>query len=151
MEKNELYLKTAFCCMACDGSIAEEELSLVNTFVNDSEYFDGLDVKSLLNKYIEEINEDGQLFLTHYLDDVAELKLSLDDEIKLVGIAIDMIEADNNIEYSEISFFKEIRKRLSFTDAQFLDVFTDKEDYILPDVEPDFNSNISFNFSSISF
>lgn len=29
MKVNELYLKTAFCCMACDGDIALEELELI--------------------------------------------------------------------------------------------------------------------------
>lgn len=29
MEINELYLKTAFCCMACDGDIADEEVQYV--------------------------------------------------------------------------------------------------------------------------
>ena len=31
MKTNELYLKTAFCCMACDGDIATEEIELINT------------------------------------------------------------------------------------------------------------------------
>lgn len=28
----ELYLKTVFCCMACDGDIAKEEFSLLNKY-----------------------------------------------------------------------------------------------------------------------
>lgn len=151
MNKNELYLKTAFCCIACDGCIAEEELSLVNSFVHESEYFNGINAEDIINQYIKEINEQGKYFLARYLDDIVELNLSLTDEIKLAEIAIKMIEADNNIEYSEISFFKEIRKRLSFSDAQFISAFPNKEDYILPDIEPIIEPSISFNFSSINF
>lgn len=28
----ELYLKTAFCCMVCDGNIAEEEVQLIRDY-----------------------------------------------------------------------------------------------------------------------
>lgn len=30
MEMNELLLRTAFACMSCDGSIAKEEVDLIN-------------------------------------------------------------------------------------------------------------------------
>ena len=36
MEINELYLKTAFCCMACDGDIASEELALIKEYTSNS-------------------------------------------------------------------------------------------------------------------
>ena len=29
MERKKLYLKTIFCCMACDGEIAKEEIEIV--------------------------------------------------------------------------------------------------------------------------
>ena len=32
----ELYLKTAFCCMACDGNIAEEEVQLIRDYTKES-------------------------------------------------------------------------------------------------------------------
>lgn len=150
MKSNELLLKTVFCCMACDGSIADEELSFLNTFVNDSKYFIGLDVENLINQYVAEINAAGHHFLENYLDEISASGLNTDDEMKLAEIAIAMIEADNNIEYSEISFFKDIRKRLAFSDAQFLEAFPDKEDYILPDIVPHVNTKITFNLSNIS-
>ena len=48
----ELYLKTAFCCMACDGNIAEEEVQLIRDYTKESLVFQGLDVEKLLNDYI---------------------------------------------------------------------------------------------------
>lgn len=29
MKTNELYLKTLFCCCACDGEIAQEEVDMI--------------------------------------------------------------------------------------------------------------------------
>ena len=33
MTKEELYLKTIFCCIACDGDVATEEVDIVRDFV----------------------------------------------------------------------------------------------------------------------
>ena len=49
METNELYLKAAFCCMACDGSIVEEETNLLKDKVQNSELFSGIDIENTIN------------------------------------------------------------------------------------------------------
>ena len=48
----ELYLKTAFCCMVCDGNIAEEEVQLIRDYTKESLVFQGLDVEKLLNEQL---------------------------------------------------------------------------------------------------
>ena len=53
---NELYLKTAFCCMACDGDIAEEEVQLIKDYVKKTSLFENLEVEKLINEYISSIN-----------------------------------------------------------------------------------------------
>lgn len=60
--------------------------------------------------------------------------LTVEEELKLVGLAIQMIEADNNIEYSEVKFFKKIRSRLSVSDEQILEHYPGKENFLLPDI-----------------
>ncbi len=50
MEINELYLKTAFCCMACDGDIAPKELELIRSYVSNNELFSMVDVEKKLNE-----------------------------------------------------------------------------------------------------
>lgn len=157
METNELYLKTAFSCMACDGEIAAEELGLVKQYANSSTLFEGLDIERKLNKFVDEINDQGQSFLAGYISEVANAKLSEEQELNLARIAIKMIEVDNKIEYSEISFFKRIRSKLSVTDEKLLDIFKDEtmfdkfpevelEDFLLPDimVNDDIELHVSF-------
>lgn len=157
MEINELYLKTAFSCMACDGEIAAEELELVKQYAHSSALFGGLDIESKLNQFVEEINNQGQGFLSGYIIEVANAQLNEEQELNLARIAIKMIEADNKIEYSEISFFKRIRSKLSVTDGKLLDIFKDEtlfdkfpevepEDFLLPDimVNDDMEINVSF-------
>lgn len=133
--KNELFLRTAFACMACDGDIATEEIALVKQFTEQSNLFSTIDVENKLNDYVAQINKQGRVFLTTYLNDIANAKLTEKEEMQIVSIAIQTIEADNKIEYSEVSFFKKIRQRLNVSDETILAIFPDKEDYLLPDIK----------------
>lgn len=134
MEINELYLKTAFCCMACDGDIASEELALIKEYTSNSGLFLNLDIESKLNEYVTGINRQGILFLNSYLKEITSYPLTEVQELNIVRIAIQMIEADNKIEYSEISFFKKIRLKLFISDEAILAEMPNKEDYLLPDI-----------------
>ena len=149
MERNELYLKTAFCCMACDGSIAEEEVALLNRTATNEHIFDGLDIQDKINEYVSAINTEGRQFLNNFLDEVKEAGLDDASALQLIRIAIETIEADNQIEYSEVSFFKRIRKNLSISDEAILQSIPDKEDYLLPDIEDDFDFDWNVTFGAI--
>ena len=149
MVLNELYLRTAFCCMACDGEIADEEVALLNKLVLTEQVFGDLDIQMSINNYIESINKLGKVFLEEYLEDVRNAYLDDSTSLQLVKIAIDTIEADNQVEYSEVSFFKRIRKQLSIKDEVILEAIPDKEDYLLPDVETEDIFDWSFSFQSI--
>lgn len=152
MEINELYLKTLFCCSACDGEISPEEVSLVKKIVLADKKFEDMDVETLLNSYVEKINRQGKIFLKDYLNEVAAADLSDGEQLKLVELAIDMIEADNQILYSEIKFFKKIRSRLSVSDEDILKNIPDCEDYLLPDISSeDKEFEDVGNFTPISF
>ncbi len=152
METKELYLKTLFCCSACDGEIAQEEVSLVKQLSLNDSSFEGLDVENILNSYVERINNQGSIFLKDYLNEVDNATLSDDEQVKLIELAIKMIEADNQILYSEVKFFKKIRNRLDISDESILTKLPNTEDYLLPDImveEKDFED--VGNFDKISF
>lgn len=134
METKELLLKTLFCCSACDGIIATEEVDLVKDLTKNEGFFNGINVEETLNAYIKEINEQGKAFLRNYLNEVAETSLSDTEQIFLIDLAIKMIEADNIIQYSEVKFFKKIRNRLTVSDEVILEKLPNSEDYLLPDI-----------------
>lgn len=149
METKELFLKTAFCCIACDGSIADDEVEMLRSISAETDVFEGLDVNSLLDAYVKEINSLGGIFLKGLLADFSEVQLSKEEALTIVEIAIKSIESDNEIQYSEISFFKKIRAKLPLTDEDILDKFPDKEDFLLPDINiPDF-FNWTANFAEV--
>lgn len=152
MNNTELLLKTLFCCSACDGDIAPEEIGLVKNLTEQQDIFNDINVEETLNKYVAEINSEGKQFLRSYLNELSDTELSDTDQIKLIDLAIKMIEADNQILYSEVKFFKKIRARLSVDDSKILEVLPESEDYLLPDIsseDKDFEE--VGNFQSISF
>lgn len=152
MEINELYLKTLFCCSACDGEIASEEVSLVKHLTLNDSTFEGLDVENILNSYVEKINEQGSIFLKNYLSEVSNTILTDEEQVKLIELAIKMIEADNQILYSEVKFFKKIRNRMSISNESILAKLPISEDYLLPDIMvEDKGFEEVGNFARISF
>lgn len=57
MERTELYLKTIFCCMACDGEIAKEEVDMVKRLSGEYDIFANVDIEAYLNTWIIAINK----------------------------------------------------------------------------------------------
>ena len=149
MTKKELYLKTVFCCIACDGDIAEEEIRLIRELGTKDKLFNDMDTEKYINAWINEINKRGSMFLQNYLNEIATEDLNEKEQLLLVSLAFNAIEADNRIEYSEVKFFKKIRSRLSISDETILGKFPNKKDFLLPDLKvtelPMWDENIQFN------
>lgn len=149
MTKEELYLKTVFCCIACDGDIATEEVNLVRDLCAKDNIFNCIDSEKHLNSWIAEINEQGGMFLLSYLKELNSVELSETEQLLLVSLAIKAIKADNRIEYAEVKFFKKIRSRLTISDESILAEYPDIEDFLLPDINvteiPVWNENIIFS------
>ena len=121
--------------MTCDGDIAEAEKEIVRQFCASNELFKGMDTENFLNKWIEEVNRNGEMFFRSYLNEISEMNLSGQEQMMIVDLAFRTIEADNLIEYSEVKFFKKIRKRLSVSDEMILEKYPDKQDFLLPDID----------------
>lgn len=134
MTKEELFLKTVFCCIACDGEIAAEEVSLVREMSKNDTLFCNIDFEKYINSWISEINEYGAVFLQSYLKEISAVDLNENEQLTLVSLAIKAIEADNRIEYAEVKFFKKIRSRLTVSDEAILAEHPDKEEFLLQDV-----------------
>lgn len=153
MTKEELYLKIIFCCIACDGNIATEEVDMVKNLCAKDRIFHNLDSEEYLNSWITEINEQGGVFLQTYLKEINSVELNKQEQLLLVSLAIKAIEADNSIEYAEVKFFKKIRSKLNISDEAILAEHPDKEDFLLPDINiteiPQWDDSTHFSQISI--
>lgn len=140
MELNELFLRTAFACMACDGDIASEEVELIKKIATEKHLFGDIDIDKELKKLVEEINTQGKSFLKQYLSKLAEQDMTEEEELKVADVAVQTIRADNVIQYSEIKFFKVLRSNLKLvTDETLLEKIDGiDENYLAQDIQTDY-------------
>jgi uncharacterized tellurite resistance protein B-like protein len=134
---DNLLLKTAFCCMAADGNIDEREISLLRSLCEKSSFFVDFNFQQEINLLIGKINNDGKTFIKYYFDLLEQTSLSEQEELTLIEFAIKTINADEQIEYSEIKFFKNIRHRLKVADEIILEHYPNIELYLEADIITD--------------
>jgi len=134
---DKLLLKTAFCCMAADGNIDNREISLIKSLCEKSPLFANFDFQEEINLLVGKINSGGKSFIQYYFDLLNHTQLTEQEELTLIDFAIRTINADEQIEYSEIKFFKNIRHRLKVSDEKILDRFPDIEQYLEDDIITD--------------
>lgn len=152
MNISELYVKTIFCCMACDGKIAPEEVSLIYNITSKHSVFNNMNVGNLINKYIEQINSDGKEFINQYFNDLKSQNLSIEEQDNILDFVLKTINADSMVAYSEIRFFKKIRMQFPCTDEHILSNHPDIEDILLPDIViPDSLEWNNMTFNNIDF
>ena len=157
---NKLLLKTAFSCMACDGDIDKREIKLLKQLHKKDKTFGEIDINAELDALLLAINKDGQKFLRDYIKELTTIELTEANELKLIEAAIDIIKADEKVEYSEIKFFKVIRSKLKIENEPILIKHPDFEDYLEQDIVTDsyllrlqddfFATHISKEFEMIS-
>lgn len=160
MNFDKLLLKTAFSCMACDGDIDMREIKLIKQLHKESNTFGELDINSELDTLLLSINHDGHQFLKKYFNDLTAFELSEANELKLIEVAIEIIKADDKVEYSEVKFFKVIRSKLKINNEPILDKHPDFEEYLEQDIISEsylsrlqddfFDTHISNEFDLIS-
>jgi uncharacterized tellurite resistance protein B-like protein len=131
---DQLLLKTAFCCMASDGHIDQREVELIKSLCEDSTMFESFDFQERINLFITRINSDSKGFIKNYFELLEKGGLTEEEELILIDFAVKTINADEQVEYSEIKFFKNIRHRLKIKDEDILKSFPDIEMYLEDDI-----------------
>lgn len=134
---NKLLLRTAFCCMASDGNIVKKEISLIKSMCIKSSLFSNFNFEEEINQLVDKINTSGKVFIQYYFELLKEAQLTEEEELTLIDFAIQTINSDEKLEYSEIKFFKNIRYRLKITDNKILERFPDIEQYLEEDIVTD--------------
>ena len=131
---NKLLLKTAFCCMASDGHLHQNEIATIKALYEDSDLFKDFSFQDEINLLIQKLNERGKEFIQYYFNLLSESNLSPEEEIMLLDFAIQTIHADGIDDYAEIKFFKNIRHRLSISDDLILELHPEVEYWLEQDI-----------------
>lgn len=120
--------------MASDGNIDNREITLIKSMCEKSSLFDDFNFQDEINRLVTKINTNGKEFISYYFDLLKANSLTQQEELTLIDFAIQTIKADEQIEYSEIKFFKNIRHRLQISDENILAVYPDIEQFLEEDI-----------------
>ena len=137
MEKlqfEKLLLKTAFACMACDGDIDQNEIQLIKRLHEEHHAFGDIDISTEINSLLTALNNDSVLFMKDYFSELSTLKISQAKELEIIKIAVDTINSDEKVEYSEIKFFKVIRSYMKIQNNQIVAKHPDFKTYLQEDI-----------------
>lgn len=132
---NSLLFQTAFCCMASDGHIDSREINTIKSLCEASPLFKDFDLLGEFNRLVDAINTRGKDFISSYLDSLDHCSLTEEEELNLIDFAIQVIRADEKVEYTETKFFKNIRHRLKVSDERVLEKFPDFEQFLEKDID----------------
>ena len=131
---DKLLLKTAFCCMASDGHIDNREVAVIKAMCKKSPLFETFNFEEEINLLVSKINLEGKEFIQYYFDLLSNTNLSEQEALTLIDFAVQTIKADEQIEYSEIKFFKNIRHRLKISDEAILKAYPGLEFFLEEDI-----------------
>ena len=120
--------------MASDGHIVFREIALIKSMSEKSPLFEDLNFPEEINTLVNKINTKGKEFISNYFDLLNKSTLTENEELILINFAMRTIKADDQIEYSEIKFFKNIRHRLKVSDENILAEFPDSEEFVEEDI-----------------
>ena len=132
--KNFLF-KSAVMAVACDGDIAEREISEIKNMVASEIYFMGYDFEEPLKNNIDNIKENGKKAINQYLQEIVANDLNEHQEILLIEVLLRMIESDSVIQHSELKFLHMAKAKLKIDEQTLIVKFPKQIDHLM-----DFNN-----------
>lgn len=120
--------------MASDGNIEPREIALIKSLCAESSLFENFNFEDEINILIAKVNSNGKEFIRDYFELLKVSSLSEQEELTVIDFVIKIIKADEQIEYSEIKFFKNIRHRLNINDEKILAAYPEIEQFLEEDI-----------------
>ena len=131
---DKILIRSAFCCMATDGEIDKKEIRSLKKLCEQSSLMNDFNFLEEINLLVEEINSKGKQFIISHMNLLSSCNLSEQEELEILNFCYHTIMADDEIHYSEIKFFKNIRHRLKLSDDKILSKYPHLEEFIAKDI-----------------
>ena len=131
----DFLFKSAVMAMACDGDIAETEIEEIKNIVANEIYFMGYDFEEPLKNNIANIKANGKGAINQYLQEIGTNDLREHQEILLIEVLLRIIEADNDVQQSELKFLQIAKAKLKIDEQTLIVKFPKQIDHLL-----DFNN-----------
>lgn len=127
--------KSAVMAMACDGDIADTEITEIKNMVANEIYFMGYDFEELLKTNIDKIKANGKKAINQYLQEIVTNDLNEHQEILLIEVLLRMIESDFDIQPSELKFLRMAKAKLKIDEQTLIIKFPKQINHLI-----DFNN-----------
>ena len=112
----KLLFKTAFCVMACDGSIDDLEIQEMRKIDSSTTYFSDIDLSDELDELINELHNKNIKIVKNLFDSLRENTLTISQELLILEVTMRIITSDDIIDDNEVRFLKLIRSKLDVGD-----------------------------------
>jgi stalled ribosome rescue protein Dom34 len=122
-EFKKILFRTAFCSMACDGTIDDLEINEMKNIDKNTSYFNEIDLSKELDHLIKKINTDGKKVISELFETLRKVNLNIVQELLILEVAMRIISADDRHEKNEIKFLKLLRSKLDINTEIILDRF----------------------------
>ena len=130
MEKNtfkKILFKVAFCAMASDGKIQDEEIEELKLIDKHTSYFADIDLSDELNQLVKDFQNKGAKVIEELFELLRNTKLNPVQELLVLEVALRIISADKKYDDNEIRFINFLRSKLEIPDEIIKDRFGDLE------------------------
>ena len=112
----KLLFETAFCVMACDGSIDDLEIQEMKKIDSNTSYFSDIDLSDELDNLINDLQNKNVKIVKRLFDSLRENTLTVTQELLVLEITMRIMNADNVIVDNETRFLDLIRSKLDISD-----------------------------------
>jgi len=148
-EFKDFLFKSAIIAMACDGDIAESEIEEIKAIVANEIYFMGYDYEEPLKNNIQNIKTNGKTAINQYLQEIETNNLNEHQEILLIEVLLRIIEADNDVQTTELKFLQMAKAKLKLDDQTLIVKFPRQIDLLLNfhnlDIHQEFTDELKFD------
>lgn len=123
IEFKKMLFNVAFCSMACDGDIADEEIEEIKFMDKNTTYFEGVDLSDELDELIKYLEKSGNSIIDELFKQLSENEFNTIQELLILEIALKIIYSDEKIEKNEINFIHFLRGKLRVPNEIILNRF----------------------------
>jgi uncharacterized tellurite resistance protein B-like protein len=127
----DFLFKSAVMAMACDGDISETEIDEIKTIVANEIYFMGYNFEEPLMSNIDNIKANGKGAINQYLQEIEKHNLNQHQEILLIEVLLRIIEADNNVQTSELKFLQMTKAKMKVDEQTLIVKFPKQINHLI--------------------
>jgi tellurite resistance protein TerB len=114
----EAMMAGAAIVAVADGEISDEEITTVSAMIKGSEQLAafGDDASACFTKYCDKLQKTGRLGAVDVMKEITDVEFNSEDhKVRVLLIAIEVADADGNIDESEMKALNKIAKALGLT------------------------------------